>query len=120
MSRFVPQRLRRFAPVVAYLLLAAALIYVITLEHHNSQVSRTRIASETRIVLVAGCERQNLLRSTLRSLVEAGIPQTKKFVKEGTLTPAQGRRSITQTKAAEKKLANTNCRKAISPTALNP
>ena len=94
---------------MAYLLLAIVIAFTFAAQRQNAKDDSARIASNTRIVLIAGCERQNVLRSTLQELILAGIPQTEKFVKEGTLTQAQANRSIVQTRIAARKLAPTDC-----------
>lgn len=104
--------IRRRLPVLGYLILAIATGYTFQVERDHSDQNRHDLAVQTRTVLVKGCERQNVLRVTLRHLILQGIPQTKKFLKEGTLTQAQAHRTIKITRDAAKKLAPTNCTKA--------
>lgn len=103
---------RRHLPVVGYLILAGFTGFAFQQERSHSNENRAALASETRSVLVKGCERQNVLRVTLRGLILQGIPQVKQYVKEGTLTPAQGERSIASSRDAAKKLAPTDCARA--------
>ena len=102
---------RRHLPVVAYLILAGFTAFAFNQEREHSNQNREALASQTRTVLVAGCERQNELRKTLQGLIASGIPQTKQYVKDGTITPAQGDRAIAQSQTAIKTIAPVDCKK---------
>lgn len=111
-TAFTDFKNRRHLPVVAYLILAGFTAFAFQQEREHSNQNREQLAQQTRVVLIAGCERQNQLRVTLQGLIASGIPQTKQYVKDGTLTPAQGDRSIAQSKTAIKTLAPVDCTKA--------
>lgn len=100
---------RRHLPVIGYLILAGFTGYAFQQEREHSNQNREAIAQQTHNTLVAGCERQNELRTTLRGLIARGIPQTRQYVKDGTLTPAQGDRAIAQSKTAIYTLRSTDC-----------
>lgn len=102
---------RRHLPVVGYLILAGFTGFAFAEERAHSNQNRAALAAQTHKTLVAGCERQNELRVTLQGLIKSGIPQTKQYVRDGTITPAQGDRAIAQAQTAIKTLAPVDCKK---------
>lgn len=111
-SAFTTFKSRRHLPLVAYLVLAGFTGFAFQQERTHSNQNREALAAQTRTVLIRGCERQNVLRHTLQGLVLSGIPQTKQYVKEGTITPAQGDRAIAQARTAASKLKPIDCKRA--------
>lgn len=105
---------RRHLPVVGYLILAGFTGFAFQQERSHSNENRAALAAQTRKTLIAGCERQNQLRVTLQGLISSGIPQTRQYVKDGTLTPAQGDRAIAQAKTAIHTLRPTDCKKVYA------
>lgn len=98
--------------LLAYLTLAAAITYSIGYVRDEASNNREALAVSAKTVIVKSCNRDNDTRTTLRGLILSGIPQTKRLVREGTLTQAQADRQIKLTKEAVLKLPNTDCKKA--------
>lgn len=103
---------RRHLPVFAYLLLAGFTIYAFSVERDHSNQNRAELAKQTRVVLIRGCERQNQLRNALSGITKQSIGTIKLYVKDGTITPAQGDRSLAQIHTTLRVLRPTDCAKA--------
>lgn len=100
---------RRHIPLVAFLVLAIATGYSFKLERDHSNQSRRELATQTRQVLYQSCLRGNQLRSTLQHIILNGIPQTRQYVKDGTITQAQANRSIKLSREAAVGVAPIDC-----------
>lgn len=99
----------RWRHLVGYIILTIGIVFAIASEREHAQDQRRDLANNTKTVLIAGCDRNNALRRTLQELVLQGVPQTRKLVREGTLTPEQGDRNIKQSREAAAKLTPIDC-----------
>lgn len=99
-------------PLVGYIVLAVFVAYAIGAVRDQGSNGRNDLAGAAKAVIVDSCQRDNNTRAVLRNLMTQNIPQTKKFVAEGTLTQAQADRTIKATEDAVRNLPNTNCKAA--------
>lgn len=106
---------RRHLALVAYLILAGFTIFAFSLERKHSNENRRILAEQTRQTLIKACERQNELRGALRHIVRQSNGAIKLYVKDGTITPQQGRVALAQNVQALSVLADTNCVKLYIP-----
>jgi len=103
---------RRHLPLVAYLILVGFTGYAFAQEREHSNQNRADLAAQTRTVLLRGCERQNDLRKALVDILKQNDKSIDQYVKDGTITPAQGQRARAQTQKALIKIRPTDCLKA--------
>lgn len=104
--------LRRHRAIIAYLFLVAGIIFALASDQRHNSEARDRLAYQTRTVLVAGCERSNDTRVTLQGILRQNVPTVRQYVEEGTISEAQGERSIIATAKAVKKLRPVDCEAA--------
>lgn len=102
-------RLKRKLPVAGFVVLAFATAFSFSQERTHSNANHQLIVSSGRKVVIQSCEGTNNLRLVLHDLVLSGIASTQKFVKEGTLTKAQGDRAIAESYTAASELGPIDC-----------
>lgn len=98
-------------PLIGYIVLALAIVWALGSVRSEGIHRREDLRDSAKTVIVQSCQRDNQTRKILRGLIASGIPQTKKLVKEGTLTKAQGARQIRLSNHAIKKLPPLDCKK---------
>jgi hypothetical protein len=103
--------IRRYRGALAYALLAGAIAFSIVQSNNHSEDARRALAIQTRSTLIAGCNRNNELRKTLQDLIGASAAQIEGYIKDGTLSEAQGAKALANSRAAFKKVAPIDCNK---------
>jgi hypothetical protein len=105
----------RAVAAVALILACASMLFTVVLSartHSNAERARRDLAVQTRSTILSSCERGNTLRRTIQGLILNGIPTTRQYVHEGTLSPQQGRRAERQARTAARRIAPVVCARA--------
>lgn len=71
--------------------------------------SRAAIVASGQVAIKSACVFDNKRTVELRGILEAGKASTRAYVKDGTLTPAQGRKALRNTDRAIKKITFRDC-----------
>ena len=98
-----------YAGVAAYILLAIFVAYAFTVERRNSDEAREK-ATQT---FVAGCERNNEVRSAISDILDTGIIIVKLDYDEGQVSKKQYIIKQRLFKDAQEKVALVDCSKAF-------
>lgn len=102
---------RRHIPLLAFVLLAGFTGYSFALERQHSNANRHELAVQTHTVLIKGCERQNVLRSTLQQLLKDSQRATRIQFKAGKIPKDQYQFAQQFYKKQIVRLTPTNCAK---------
>lgn len=94
-----------FLQLIAYALLVGVMVYAISVERHNSYQAREDLSTQTRVVLVKGCERTNQLREVLRGVLSAS--QVANARREQSPEAAAAAKTFYASQIA--RLADVNC-----------
>ena len=128
-KRAVRDALRKYIPgaLIGYLILLAGLIFAwnerdqqTAARRADNVAARHQIVNTGNAVAVSGCNRDFESATKLRALIAAGRPQIKQYVKDGTLTPAQGDRALANIDAQLRTYALPDCRKVAHVVTDNP
>lgn len=103
----------RNRPVIAYLLLVAALIWSLNSIRAEGVHRREEIAKVTNQTLLASCNRGNDTRKLLRGIIRANLPTLKQALNDGTINQVQYERALAANRAAIVKLHDVDCQKSL-------
>lgn len=104
--------IKRYAPILAYLLLTAFVVYAFALERDHSNQNRERVAQATHTTLIQGCVRGNDLRTGIRQILQASQVLTANSFHKHQISATQYAISQRFFNDASAKFAPVNCAKA--------
>lgn len=126
-NRAVKSALRRYVrgALVGFAILFAGVSYAVVDGRVQSDGARHAIVVSGRNVATDSCNARFRQQQVLRRIVRSNKPTIRQYVKDGTLTPAQGRRALNETAATVAKLKLPDCRVVASvltddPSKLKP
>lgn len=99
----------RYRYLIGYLILLAAVLFSVVRVSNVADQGRQNLQQSARVVVLAGCKRDNDTRAAVRRIIRRSARELPKYLKEGVITKEQYKRAVDANRDALALLGSTNC-----------